>query len=170
MSDSDCTAAEECNMTTHECVVAIIKNGSFEEWGEKVPTYWSEVSPTNITLSNVTKETSDVHGGSFALKMKTTTDNKRLATETMSLSDGTYTCEYYAKYEGGVAKVALRGVHGGSQYIGNLDYTTLTDSWQKLTQTIPVSSSLADFQLTISVKSDVSGQYVLVDDLVCTKD
>lgn len=173
-ANSDCAATERCNTTTHECeeIPSIIKNGDFEEWGEKVPTHWSEESPTNITISNVTKETSevDVHGGSFALKMKTTTSNKRLATEKMSLSRGNYTCKYYAKYKDGVAKVALRGVHGGDKYIGNLDYITLTDSWQELQQSIELTSDFSDFQLTISVTSDVSGKYVIVDDLVCTKD
>ena len=173
-ANSDCAATERCNTTTHECeeITSIIPNGGFEEWGEKVPTHWSEESPTNITISNVTKETSevDVHGGSFALKMKTTTSNKRLATEKMSLSRGNYTCKYYAKYKDGVAKVALRGVHGGDKYIGNLDYITLTDSWQELQQSIELTSDFSDFQLTISVTSDVSGKYVIVDDLVCTKD
>ena len=169
-SDSDCdSATEECNISTHECLEPIIRNGGFEKWGEKVPTYWSEESPTNISLSNVAK-TTDAHSGSFALQMKTTKDNKRLATEKMSVSAGTYTCEYYAKYKDGAAKVALRGVHGGSTYIGNLEYKELTDSWQKLTQTITVSSDFTDFQLTISVTSDPSGKYVLVDDLSCTKD
>ena len=168
--NSDCAAAEECNMTTHECVVAIIKNGSFENWTGSVPTGWvTNVKPAEITDSNIIKEKDDVHSGSFALRMKGTTANKRIATaEAIPLSKGDYKCVFFAK---GDAKVALRPYYNADYRESTIDWKTADNSWQEFTHTIKLTADVTDFQLLVYVTTkDTSGTYVIVDDIVCTKE
>ena len=170
MSNSDCEATEECIMTTHECVVAIIKNGSFENWTGSVPTGWvTNVKPAEITDSNIIKEKDDVHSGSFALRMKGTTANKRIATaEAIPLSKGDYKCVFFAK---GDAKVALRPYYNADYRESTIDWKTADNSWQEFTHTIKLTADVTDFQLLVYVTTkDTSGTYVIVDDIVCTKE
>ncbi len=172
MDNSDCGAGTECSPEAHECmeVSNLIQNGGFEEWTESVPAGWAtSVKPAEITASNVTRETSDVHGGSSALRMKGTTANKRIATaEAISLSQGDYTCVFYAK---GDAKVALRAYYNGEYKGSTIDWKAVDDSWKEFTHTITLSSDVTDFQLLVYVTTkDTSGTYVIVDDIVCTKD
>ncbi len=168
--NSDCAAAEECNMTTHECVVAIIKNGGFENWTNNLPDNWvNDPKPAEISLSNVTREASDVHGGSSALRMKGTTANKRIASaEAISLSKGDYKCVFFAK---GDAKVALRPYYNADYRESTIDWKTTDNSWQEFTHTIKLTADVTDFQLLVYVTTkDTSGTYVIIDDIICTKE
>lgn len=168
--NSDCAASEECNMTTHECVVAIIKNGGFENWTNNLPDNWvNDPKPAEISLSNVTREASDVHGGSSALRMKGTTANKRIASaEAISLSKGDYKCVFFAK---GDAKVALRPYYNADYRESTIDWKTTDNSWQEFTHTIKLTADVTDFQLLVYVTTkDTSGTYVIIDDIICTKE
>lgn len=168
--NSDCAASEECNMTTHECVVAIIKNGGFENWTNNLPDNWvNDPKPAEISPSNLTRETSDVHGGSSALRMKGTTANKRIASaEAISLSKGDYKCVFFAK---GDAKVALRPYYNADYRESTIDWKTTDNSWQEFTHTIKLTADVTDFQLLVYVTTkDTSGTYVIIDDIICTKE
>lgn len=173
-SSTDCAANEFCN-SSHECVetTSIIQNGGFEEWGEKVPTGWTDSTKdadgkqwTNISASNITKETSDTHNGSSAaLRLQAVKDAKRFISEPVSLAAGKYTCEYYVK---GTAQEGTSFYRNGSYY-GNVPYETAgTDSWKKRTYKFELTDNASDFRFGFYVKD--KDTYVIIDDLVCTKD
>ena len=173
MVNSDCASGYSCNISEHECeeITSVIPNGGFESWTNNLPDNWiNDEKPADITLSNVIHETSesDVHGGSSALKLKATKDNKRLASKAISLEKGTYSCKFYAK---GTATTALRGYFNGKYLGSTIDWKTLTNSWQEFTHEIKITDdNVTDFQLLVYVKTDVSGTYyAFVDDIFCAK-
>lgn len=73
----------------------LLENGDFETWTDGVPANWGSAASvaSNATIS---QETANVHGGSYAVKIAATTQNKRLAYKPMTLKAGTYTLSYYA--------------------------------------------------------------------------
>ena len=76
--------------------VTDLVNGDFESWvSDSQPTGWkSASSASNATLSKST----DARGGSFSCMVAAPgTQNKRLATQEMTLEAGSYTFSYYAK-------------------------------------------------------------------------
>ena len=171
-TNSDCGAAKQCNLATHECteITSIIQNGGFEDWGTKVPTGWTDNTKdendkqwTNISASNIIKETSDTHNGSAALKLNSVKDTKRFVSEAISLSKGKYSCEYYVK---GTAEEGTSFYRNGSYY-GNVPYETAGSSWKKRTYDFELTADAADFRFAFYVKN--SNSYVIIDDLSCTK-
>ena len=83
-------------------------NGGFEEWvSDSEPKGWkSASSASNATLSKST----DARNGSFACQIAAPgSQNKRLATQEMTLEAGSYTFSFYAKCTTGNASQVRAG-------------------------------------------------------------
>lgn len=76
----------------------LIANGDFEAWDGSTPLNWKTTSTAgNATLSQST----DAHGGSYAVKVSGATSNKRIAYKETNFVAGTYVISFYAKSLGG---------------------------------------------------------------------
>jgi len=71
-------------------------NGGFESWmNDTIPTGWQSASTAS---SAVLRKSTDAHSGAYACLVTTGgTQNKRLATQEITLEAGTYTFSFYAK-------------------------------------------------------------------------
>ena len=168
INSSDCTASEECDLTTHTCreIPSILKNGGFESWTDGLPDFWKG-STTNITAGNIVKETENLHSGTAALKLLgISSGSKRFSSQAVSLDAGTYSCEFYAT---GTASAGPRVYYNGTYASGAIAYTELSSSWQKLTHSFTLDSAVTDFEFLFYVKAAATGDYIIVDDIVCTK-
>ena len=171
MNDSDCTAAEECNTTSHECeeIQSILKNSGFENWTDGSPDHWKGTKTKDIAKARIIQETTTVHSGASALKLEGANAQQRFSSQSISLDSGSYSCDFYAQ---GTTQIGTRSyaLIGGSDAWGTgPTYTDLSGSWQKVNYTFTLDSATEDFQFVFYTKADTAGKYVIVDDIVCTK-
>ena len=156
--------------------VTDLVNGDFESWeSDSQPTGWKSVS----TASNATLSKSTVaRNGSFAcLVAAPGTQNKRLATQEMTLEAGSYTFSYYAKSTTGSACQTRGGyVPVTDGKVGTYQYSkTYTDlnnnGWTLVTYDFELTSQTTLCLLVMNPKnSDYSvSQDILVDDATLVK-
>ncbi len=169
MSDSDCTAAQECNLTAHECEesISLIKNGGFENWTDGSPDYWKGTKTKDIAKSRIVQETTTVHSGASALKLVGANAQQRFSSQSVSLASGTYSCEFYAQGTTSIGARSYALVGGEDKWGTGPTYTELSGSWKKVTYTFTLDSNTEDFQFVFYTKESMADKYVIVDDLVC---
>ena len=149
-------------------------NGDFETWANGQPTGWKSTS----TASNATLEQStDAHGGKYACIVKGDEgNNKRLASQEIKLSAGTYTFSFWVKPTTGDASqvnygyvpIGSDGKPGTYKYAG---YATLTASWQQLSYEFTLEGETTVCLVVMNPKKSnySSGKDVLIDDASLTK-
>ena len=151
-----------------------LTNGDFETWANGQPTGWKSTS----TASNATLEQStDAHGGKYACIVKGDEgNNKRLASQEIKLSAGTYTFSFWVKPTTGDASqvnygyvpIGSDGKPGTYKYAG---YATLTASWQQLSYEFTLEGETTVCLVVMNPKKSnySSGKDVLIDDASLTK-
>ena len=158
--------------------VSDLVNGDFESWvNDSEPTGWKSASTaSNATLGKST----DARSGSFACKvMAPGSQNKRLATQEMTLAAGSYTFSFYAK----CTTADKCQTKGG--YVHVNDDGSITDSYQYAKEYVDINNNgwtlvTYDFELTTATKlcllvmnpknSNYSvSQDILVDDATLVK-
>lgn len=149
----------------------LLENGDFESWTDGAPDNWgATASPAgNATLS---QESTNVHGGYYAIKIESVKSNKRLAAKPLTLSAGTYTLSFYAY--GNVVKLGYAIITDG-EIANSKDYIYTSDSPTSLTEgewTLVTESFTLEKDTTVSIvimrpkASTDSG--LLIDDVTLT--
>lgn len=154
-------------------VLEALVNGDFETWADGLPTGWKSAS----TASSATLEQStDAHGGSFAVLVKgDASQNKRLATQEITLAAGDYTFSFWVKpTTEDVAQVRPGYTPVTDGKAGNYaygDYATLTAGWQQVSYnfTLAAETTVCLIVMNPKASSYSSGKDVLVDDATLTK-
>lgn len=154
--------------------VTSLTNGNFETWADGLPTGWKSASTaSSATLSQST----DAHGGSYSvLVVGDAANNKRLATQEITLAAGDYTFSIWIKAtteDVAQARLGYVPVTGGK--VGNYayakDYSNLSTSWQQFSYDFTLSSETTVCLLVMNPKASSysSGRDILVDDATLTK-
>lgn len=154
--------------------VTSLTNGNFETWADGLPTGWKSASTaSSATLSQST----DAHGGSYSvLVVGDAANNKRLATQEITLAAGDYTFSIWIKAtteDVAQARLGYVPVTGGK--VGNYayakDYSNLSTSWQQFSYDFTLSSETTVCLLVMNPKASSysSGKDILVDDATLTK-
>ncbi|MCR5850824.1 MAG: DUF6359 domain-containing protein [Bacteroidaceae bacterium] len=157
--------------------VTDLVNGDFENWvSDSQPAGWkSASSASNATLSKST----DARGGNFSCMVAAPgTQNKRLATQEMTLEAGSYTFSFYAKSttgdkcqtRGGYVPVKEDGSVGAYTY--NKTYTDLNNGeWTLVSYDFELASKTTLCLVVMNPKgsSYSVSQDILVDDATLVK-
>lgn len=145
----------------------IVQSG-FETWSGSLPDGWGG-SSTNIDAANVTQVTSNVHSGTYALRLANpTTPHKRFSTQPVTVAQyDVYEVTFWLRGAGQVrtgiydASTVDFGYHYG-------DYVTATSDWTQVTQYLLSWNSTSNAQFILSVLS-TSGEHIVVDDVTITQ-
>ena len=159
--------------------VTSLTNGNFETWADGQPTGWkSKSTASSATLAQST----DAHGGSYSVIVKGGgNQNKRLASQEITLTAGTYNFSFWVKATtenkaqccAGYVPVT-NGATGTYQYKkegSSQVYETLSTTWSQVTYDFTLA---ADATICLVVMNSKSGSYssgedILVDDATLTK-
>ena len=154
--------------------VTSLTNGNFETWADGLPTGWKSASTaSSATLSQST----DAHGGSYSvLVVGDAANNKRLATQEITLAAGDYTFSIWIKAtteDVAQARLGYVPVTGGKvgTYAYAKDHSNLSTSWQQFSYDFTLSSETTVCLLVMNPKASSysSGKDILVDDATLTK-
>ncbi len=146
----------------------LVENGGFESWEGNVPTNWkSSTTASSATLAQST----DAHNGSYAVQVKGSDYNKRIAYKEITLKAGTYYVTVYAKAataEGGAVRPGYVAVledgkvdkdhYNYGQYYNNLT----ADAWTEVKDTIVLEAQTKLNLLVLNPKKP--GKDILLDD------
>ena len=150
-----------------------LTNGNFETWADGLPTGWkSASSASSATLSQST----DAHGGSYSVNVNgNESSNKRLASQEIALTAGTYIFSFYVKATTSDATQARPGYvpvtdgTAGSYTYG--DYANLTTSWTQVSYEFTLDADATVCLVVMNPKKSnySSGKDILVDDATLSK-
>lgn len=145
----------------------LIVNGDFESWTGDAPDNWNGVAG-NATLEKST----DVHGGSAALLIKSNSANKRLSYKAIKLKKGTYNISLYAKAVTGTSKIApgyvaiINGAPDSQNYMYIETYPEVGTSWTKVEHSFTLG---ADTEVCLVImKHKSTSNDVIIDDYSLT--
>ena len=145
----------------------LIANGDFESWTGNAPDNWNGVAG-NATLEKST----DVHGGSAALLIKSNSANKRLSYKAIKLKKGTYNISLYAKAVTGTSKIApgyvaiINGAPDSQNYMYIETYPEVGTSWTKIDHSFTLG---ADTEVCLVImKHKSTSNDVIIDDYSLT--
>lgn len=151
-----------------------LTNGDFETWANGLPTGWKSTS----TASSATlAQSTDAHGGKYSCNVNgDESQNKRLASQEISLAAGTYvfsawikaTTSDVAQARPGYVPIGADGKAGSYAYG---DYANLTTSWQQFSYEFTLDSEKTVCLVIMNPKKSnySSGKDILVDDATLTK-
>lgn len=150
-----------------------LTNGGFETWADGLPTGWKSAS----TASSATLEKStDAHGGSYSVLVKgDENNNKRLASQEITLAAGTYVFSFYVKATEDPAQVRPGYVPVTEGKVGSYayaDYATVSaGSWTKVSHEFTLNAETTVCLVVMNPKksSYSSGKDILIDDATLTK-
>ena len=150
-----------------------LTNGNFETWASGLPTGWKSASSAS---SATLEQSTDAHSGSYSCNVKgDEANNKRLASQEITLAAGSYTFSFWVKATTTDASQARPGMvpitdgKAGSYSYGN--YATLSTSWQQVSYDFTLTSETTVCLVVMNPKksSYSSGKDILVDDATLTK-
>ncbi len=144
----------------------------FESWTSVAPitpTDWFG-SKTNFSADSIAKYTTSVHGGTYAIQLKSgTTSHKRLTTQGTPIVAGkTYQISFWVRGHGEIRTGCYKGAgSSGSTYYSYNTYVLVdTLGWKHCTQSITVDTTSAVAQFILSVKSTKADKdHIQVDDV-----
>lgn len=149
----------------------LIGNGDFEAWSGSTPTNWQ----TTTTAGNASlSQSSDAHGGSYSVQVGgSTSANKRLGHQEITLTAGTYHVQFYTKAataDGGSARPGYTPVGDDGkvgQYVyGDYVNDLTTDSWTEVNYEFTLSEQTTINLVVMCAKNP--GAPILVDDYSLT--
>ena len=143
----------------------LLTNGDFETWSGSTPDDWNGAAG-NATLEKST----DAHGGSAAVLIKTNSANKRLSYKAITLKKGTYNISFYAKAVAGTAKIApgyvaiVNGAPDSQNYKYPETYPEVGTEWTAVNHSFTLD---ADTELCLVImKHKSTANDVIIDDYV----
>ena len=150
-----------------------LTNGNFETWADGLPTGWKSAS----TASSATlKQSTDAHGGNYSvIVVGDEGNNKRLASQEITLAAGTYVFSFYVKATEDPAQVRPGYVPVTEGKVGSYayaDYATVSaGSWTKVSHEFTLNAETTVCLVVMNPKksSYSSGKDILIDDATLTK-
>ena len=143
----------------------LLTNGDFETWSGSTPDNWNGAAG-NATLEKST----DAHGGSASVLIKTNSANKRLSYKAITLKKGTYNISFYAKAVAGTAKIApgyvaiVNGAPDSQNYKYPETYPEVGTEWTAVNHSFTLD---ADTELCLVImKHKSTANDVIIDDYV----
>lgn len=149
----------------------IIFQDGFENWTANLPDNWVGAK-TNISTDSIEQVSVNVHGGSFACRLKNPdSGHKRFTTQALTVVDGEiYQVEFWARGSGEVRVGLFDGRPGGtSGYSPYSGWTTLGTTWTQVTQTILCANDTAGGEFILSVRNSLGAEHVVIDDVTITQ-
>ena len=149
----------------------LVGNGDFEVWNGSTPTNWQ----TTTTAGNASlSQSSDAHTGSYAVQVGgSTSANKRLGYQEITLTAGTYHVQFYTKAataDGGSARPGYTPVGEDGkvgQYVyGDYVNDLTTDTWTEVNYEFTLSEQTTINLVVMCAKNP--GAPILVDDYSLT--
>lgn len=144
----------------------------FESWTTSapiVPTDWFG-SKTNISSDSIAQYTTSVHGGTYAVRLKSsTTSHKRFTTQgTPIIAGKTYKIDFWVRGHGEIRTGCYKGAgSSGTTYYPYNNYILVdTLGWKYCTQSITVDTTSAVAQFILSIRNTKADKdYIQVDDV-----
>lgn len=146
----------------------LLANGNFESWTGGLPDNWKTTSTAgNATLSQST----NAHGGSYAVLVSKATQNKRMAYKEITLKAGTYVESFYVRAADASAKASVRpGYVPVTDKVGSYAYgdyvNDITGEWQQVSHEFTLSDETKVCVLVMLPSN--SGSDVIIDDFTLT--
>ena len=146
----------------------LLANGNFESWTNGLPDNWKPSSTAgNATLSQST----NAHGGSYAVLVSKATQNKRMAYKEITLKAGTYVESFYVRAADASAKASVRpGYVPVTDKVGSYAYgdyvNDITGEWQQVSHEFTLSDETKVCVLVMLPSN--SGSDVIIDDFTLT--
>ena len=152
---------------------SLVQNGDFELWTNGKPDHWSTATTAgNASLSQST----DAHGGTYAVQIEGGSSNKRLGYEETVYAPGTYVVRFYAKALGGATSDYGPQCRPGyvpvvdgkvGTYVYAEKYKTLSENaWTEVDYTFTLQ---AETTLCLVVMNAKNSGNILVDDFTIVK-
>ncbi|MBP3757434.1 MAG: carbohydrate binding domain-containing protein [Prevotella sp.] len=145
-------------------------NGDFEAWTDGLPDHWNS---GNAVSSATLEQSSDAHGGSYAVSITAKSTNTRLAYEPMNLEAGTYQVSFYAKAESEEA-IARAGYadekadgSGFNYNYPNDAVTVKADNWEQITCEFTLEEAKTVYLMVMCNKNSTGN--LLIDDYTIGK-
>lgn len=143
----------------------------FETWNDTLPTDWYGAK-SNIISDSVIQVTTNVHGGSFAVRLQNSgTSHKRFTTQPLPVSSGTiYTISFWVRGNGSIRTGLFDNRPGGSSGYApyNAYYVSSGDTWTEVTQQIAAANDWPTSEFILSVLQTSGPEHIVVDDVTIT--
>lgn len=152
---------------------AQVFTSGFETWNDTVPAEWMG-SKTSLSADSVTQVTTDVHGGTFAVRLQnSTTSHRRFTTQPVPVTNGAiYDVTYWVRGTGEIRTGLFddRPSGGTSGYAPYTNYFVSTgNTWTQVTQQISAANDFASAEFILSVRSTAGPEHLVVDDVTITE-
>lgn len=146
---------------------AQVFQSGLEDFTGGVPDGWVGAK-TNFDAGTITQVTTDVHGGSSAVRLENTASgHKRFTTQPLTVSNGiNYTVTFWVRGAGNVRVGLFDGRAGTSAgYATYSSYFTATSTWTMVTQTVAAANDTTGAEFILSVQSTVAPEHIVIDDV-----
>ncbi|MBK6829584.1 MAG: carbohydrate binding domain-containing protein [Flavobacteriales bacterium] len=139
----------------------------FENWPDTVPSDWMGTK-TTISADSVIQVSTDVHGGTYAVRLQnSTTSHKRFTTQPVTVTTGTiYTISFWVRGQGNIRTGLFDNRPTGSGYATyNAYYNSTGNTWTEVTQQIAAAMDYNSAEFILSVQSTGGAEHLVVDDV-----
>lgn len=146
----------------------LVESG-FEDWTDGAPNGWggSRSHTTGISVEQVTE---NVHGGSSALRIIVPgSDHRRYTTQPVTVEAGVeYTVTFWVRGAGQIRVGLFDDRASGSGFSPYTPYTTASNTWTQVTETITAVNSTSSAEFILSCRSTTAPDHLVVDDVTIT--
>lgn len=137
----------------------------FENWNDTDPADWMG-SRTNLSADSVSQVATDVHGGSYAVRLQSREGHKILTTQPMEVFDGTtYVFSFWVRGTGSIRTALYDRRPGGPYSPFNEYYVSSGNSWVQVTQQIAAANDTIGAEFVLSVYLTSGPEDLVVDDV-----
>lgn len=147
---------------------AQVFTSGFETWNDTLPADWIG-SKTNINLDSVNQVSSNVHGGSFAVRLQNSSNsNKRLTTQPLHTDSGTvYNYSFWVRGNAEVHVSMYDGRTAGGGYATYSSYVAVADdnNWTEVTASIICQHTNDATEFIIGCRNTHAPEHLVVDDV-----
>lgn len=150
----------------------VIFQSGFEDWAANLPTDWYG-SRSNLPQGGVEQVSTDVHGGTYAVRLvKETTGHQRFTTQVQSVTaNQEYEVRFWVRGEGQIRLGLYDGRPTGSGYASYnpSGFVSITgNTWQEVVLEITAAVDAGNAEFILSLQSTVAPEHLVVDDVTIT--
>ena len=146
----------------------VVFQSGLENWTAGVPTDMFG-SKTSFVADSIFQETTNVHGGTSAVRLQLSSGtHRRFTTQALAVTAGTaYDISFWVRGRGRVRTNIYDGRPDASGYGTYNPYVDLTDgsTWQQVTQSVTCTNSGPVGEFIFSVISTVGPEHIVIDDI-----
>ncbi len=140
----------------------------FETWNDTLPTDWYG-SKSSILDDSVTQVTTNVHGGTYAVRLQNSgTAHKRFTTQPLPVASGSiYTISFWVRGTGSIRTGLFDNRPGGSSGYApyNAYYVSSGDTWTEVTQQVAAANDWPTGEFILSVMQTSGPEHLVIDDV-----